>query len=76
MDQPKNPDRHRYPVVVTRVEPELKAAAQRTFEDRGWTVSDFLAACLKLGVSNPDAMLRRLAQFRPPQRRGRPPGSG
>lgn len=76
MDQPRNPDRHKHPAVVARVDPELKATAQRVFEDRGWTVSDFLAACLRLGVANPDAMLLRLARFRQPARRGRPPAGG
>lgn len=74
--QPTNPDRHRYPIVASRPDPQTRQAITVALKARGWTLNDFLVACMRLGAANPDAMLRRLAQFRPPARRGRPPASG
>ena len=71
--QPKNPDRHKHPGVLARPDPKTREAIQKALTARGWTLNEFLIACMALGAANPDAMLRRLAQFRPPIRRGRPP---
>ncbi|MFE0530453.1 hypothetical protein ACFW0V_22945 [Micromonospora parva] len=40
---------------------------------RGWTMNDFLVACLVLLSKNPQALLHRLQEFRPPKKSGRPP---
>lgn len=73
--QPTNPDRHRKPGVLTRVDADRRDAAREVLEARGWTMSDFLAACIELVIANPDAMLNRLKQFRPEVRIGRPPAT-
>lgn len=72
MAQPKNPDRHRLPGVLARPDPETREAIRQALEARGWSLNEFLIACMKLGAANPDAMLQRLRQFRPDIRNGRP----
>lgn len=69
------PDRHERDKTTFRPPPEVKAAAQEVLNDRDdWTMNDFLVACLVLLAKNPQAMLDRLAEFRPPPKKGRPPG--
>jgi hypothetical protein len=66
-------DRHKLPAMLTRPDPELRARLTAKLADRGWTMSDFVIACMELGDRNTDAMLKRLAQFKPSRRMGRPP---
>jgi len=73
MAEPRNPDRHRFPGVLARPDPATRNAAREVLDARGWTLNEFLVACLRLVATNPDAMLRRLADFRPQAQRGRPP---
>lgn len=66
-------DRHERDKTTFRPPPEIKEAAQKILDERpGWTLNDFLTACLALLAKNPDAMLNRLSEFRPPRRVGRP----
>ena len=66
-------DRHEREKTTFRPPPEIKEAAQKILDERDdWTLNDFLTACLALLARNPEAMLNRLAAFRPPRRRGRP----
>lgn len=70
----KNPDRHDKPGVLARPTPEIRDAAKQVLADNDWTMNDFLVACMVLLTRNPGAMLDRLKEFRPPQRKpGRPP---
>jgi len=73
MESATNPDRHRNRPIMARPDPQLREHAQRLLAEHGWTTSDFMIAALMLLTRNPEAMLRRLADFRPPARRGRPP---
>lgn len=67
-------DRHERDKTTFRPPPEVKADAQKVLNEHGdWTMNDFLVACLVLLAKNPKAMLDRLAEFRPPPKRGRPP---
>lgn len=65
-------DRHQAPARTFRPPPEVYEAAQKVLAERGWTINDFVSASLSLVTQNTDAMLKRLSQFRPPERRGRP----
>jgi len=69
----KNPDRHENPGVLARPTPDIRDTAKRELSARGWTMNDFLVACLVLLSKNPQAMLDRLQEFRPPAKKGRPP---
>jgi hypothetical protein len=68
----KDPDRHKLPGVLARPEPKVAAAAREELRKAGWSMNDFLVACLALLTRNPAAMLGRLDEFRPTPRRGRP----
>lgn len=68
----KDPDRHENPGVLARPGKDLRDQAKHVLEARGWTMNDFLVASLVLLTKNPDAMLKRLAEFRPPRKFGRP----
>lgn len=75
----KDPDRHENPGVLARPSPELRDEVRELLKRKGWTMNHFLIACLVLLTKNPDAMLERLNEFRPPPpRKGRPkkPQSG
>ena len=74
MTEPKNPDRHATRSgVLGRPDPELRDKAQDILAAHGWTMNDFLVACLVLLTKNPDPMLKRLAGLRPePKKPGRP----
>ena len=65
-------DRHLGKRMTVRPPDDVKADAQEILNDHGWTMNDFLTACLALLTKNPKAFLARLADFRPPPRRGRP----
>lgn len=67
----KDPDRHTNPGVLARPDPELRDAAKQVLGERGWTMNDFLVACLVLLTKNPKAILDRLDEFKPPPK---PPG--
>lgn len=71
----KNPDRHDKPGVLARPTPEIRDAAKNALAEQPgeWTMNDFLVACMVLLTKNPKAMLERLAEFRPPPKKGRPP---
>lgn len=73
---PRNPDRHENPGVLARPAKTLKEQAKRVLAEQGWTMNEFLIACLAALVRNPQGMLRRLGAHRPPRRRGRPRRSG
>lgn len=71
-DTTKNRDRHQNPVMATRPDPELRAKTAATLADNDWTMNEFVAACMELVNRNPAAMLKRLAAFKPPRKKGRP----
>ncbi|MFI1194168.1 hypothetical protein ACH4T9_13035 [Micromonospora sp. NPDC020750] len=67
------PDRHQRDKTTFRPPDEVKTEAQRVLAGRDdWTLNDFLVACMVLLTRNPDAMLDRLKDFRPPPKKGRP----
>ena len=70
--QPANPDRHRDAAILVRPTVQLRDQARAILEANGWTMNDFLIACLVLLTKNPSAMLNRLKEFRPPEKKGRP----
>ena len=65
-------DAHQTPGMLVRPDPHRRKAGETELRERGWTMNDFVDACLALVAANPDAMLRRLSQFRKPRPRGRP----
>ncbi|MFJ8690205.1 hypothetical protein [Micromonospora wenchangensis] len=68
------PDRHQRDKTTFRPPPEVKTEAQNVLANRpDWSMNDFLVACLVLLTKDPDAMLDRLKEFRPPPKKGRPP---
>lgn len=69
----KDPDRHKNPGVLGRPTPELREQAQAALEVHGWSMNDFLVACLGLLAKDPRAILALLEPFKPPRKRGRPP---
>jgi hypothetical protein len=68
----KDPDRHENPGVLARPSKQLRDQARGILKANGWTMNDFLVACLVLLTRNPTAMLDRLKEFRPPAKKGRP----
>ena len=68
----KDPDRHENPGVLARPNKQLRDQARDILDARGWTMNEFLIACLVLLTKNPKAMLGRLDEFKPPYKRGRP----
>jgi hypothetical protein len=68
----RDPDRHENPGVLARPDLKLRDQAKAVLDANGWTMNDFLIACLVLLTKNPGAMLNRLAEFRPPRKVGRP----
>ncbi len=61
----------------TRVPPDIGDAASRQLEDRGWTVFEYLRACLNAAATNPDAAVAFLGPYRLPRKsRGRPRKAG
>ncbi|GAA4439106.1 hypothetical protein [Phytohabitans houttuyneae] len=72
-DERKSPDRHETRSgVLARPDPELRKEAQRTLAEHGWTMNQFLIACLALVVGNPAAMLKSLERFKPPVKKPGP----
>ncbi len=63
-----------------RVPAELKAAAQEKLkgqdDDEPWTLNDVVAASVAMFVKRPKTVLKMLAPFRPPRKRGRPRKDG
>lgn len=77
MAELKNPDRHRDPGVLARPSPELRDQAKEVLDSAGWTMNDFLIACLSALTRNPAEMLRSLSRYRLEAKpRGRPRGDG
>jgi len=66
------PDRHKVPGILVRPDPEVTRDGREKLDAAGWTMTEFVSACLVLVGRNPGAMLDRLAEYRPPRRRGRP----
>lgn len=72
-DEPRNPDRHETRSgVLARPDPELREEAQRMLAAHGWTMNQFLIACLALVTKNPKAMLGSLERFKPPAKKPGP----
>lgn len=67
-------DRHQHDKTTFRPPPEVKTEAQNALAKHPgeWTMNDFLVACLVLLAKDPGPMLERLAEFRPPPKKGRP----
>lgn len=66
-------DRHLGKRTTVRPSAETKTNALRVLKAHGWTLNDFVEACLLLVAGNPKDMLRSLERFRPPPKLGRPP---
>lgn len=75
-DEPKNPDQHETRSgVLARPDPELREATRALLAQHGWTMNDFLIACMVVLGENPKGMLERLAKVRPaPKKPGPKPG--
>lgn len=72
----KDPDRHENPGVLGRPARELRERAQEVLAAYGWSMNDFLVACLGLLTKRPKTFLRELEPFKPPRKRGRPRKAG
>lgn len=66
-------DRHRNKAMGIRPDDDLQERTKKTLEANDWTMIEFVSACMELVNQNPAAMLKRLASFKPPRVRGRPP---
>ncbi|MFG2046078.1 hypothetical protein ACGFIW_01440 [Micromonospora sp. NPDC048935] len=74
MTDPRPPgDRHRNKAMGIRPGDELQERTKKTLDANGWTMTEFVSACMELVNQNPAAMLKRLAAFKPTTARGRPP---
>lgn len=67
-------DQHQEKRTTVRFPPEEKAGAVKTLRAAGWGLNDYLIACIRLlaAYKDPKDFLSTLAQYRPPERRGRP----
>lgn len=65
-------DRHLGKRTTVRPPTEVKVAALGVLRDNGWSLNDFVQACLVLVTKNPKDMLPSLERFRPPPKKGRP----
>lgn len=73
----KNPDRHKTRSgVLARPNPELRQKSAEVLEAHDWTMNEFVVAALEILIRNPGPMLKRFEEFKPPRRKGRPPGGG
>lgn len=66
------PDPHKVPKSSLRPPAEAKKAGQDALRDTGWTLNDFITACLLMLAKRPKTFLKQLEPFKPPSRRGRP----
>lgn len=69
-DEPR--DYHRTKRATLRPPDDVKAEAQAVLAANGWTMNEFLVACLVLVAKDSAAMLKRLGEFRPTTKPGRP----
>lgn len=68
--------RHTDTSESTRVPPEVSTAAREELKARGWTVFEFLGACLATAARRPAELLALIEPNRPaPKPKGRPPRS-
>lgn len=67
------PDPHKQPSSTLRPPLEAKDGAKRALEDTGWSLNDFVTACMLMLAKRPKTFLRELEPFKPPRKRGRPP---
>jgi hypothetical protein len=73
----ERPDRHtQRHGVYARTGQTLRDTTQATLAERDWTLNEFIIAAMELVNRNPDAMLARLAKYRPTIPKGRPSTSG
>ncbi|GGM53748.1 hypothetical protein ACFFX1_54700 [Dactylosporangium sucinum] len=65
--------RHTDKTESTRVPPEVSDAARAELETRGWTVFEFLAACLTALTRQPSELMAVVERHKPePKPKGRP----
>lgn len=69
------PDPHKLPKASLRPTPEAKQAAKDALAGTDWTLNDFVTACMLMLAKRPKTLLRELEPFKPPRKRGRPPGA-
>lgn len=60
------------PGIIAELDPRTRVRVAALLHEAGWSACDFLVACMVLLTRNPDAMLDRLKEFRPPPKKGRP----
>lgn len=65
-------DRHLGKRTTVRPPTEVKRAALRVLHDNGWTLNDYVQACLVQVADNPEDTLRSLEPIRPQPKMGRP----
>ncbi|MFI6228661.1 GIY-YIG nuclease family protein [Micromonospora echinospora] len=73
---PCAPSRHRNKPLSIRPDRDLQERTKATLAAHDWSLTEFVTACMELVNRNPDAMLGRLNEFKPPRVRGRPPKQG
>ena len=65
-------DAHQTPGMLVRPDPSRRKPAEELLKARGWTMTEFVDACLAVLLENPDGMLRRMSKVRQSRPRGRP----
>ncbi len=65
-------DLHREPKAALRPPAEARKAAKAALEGKGWTLNQFVTACMLMLAKRPAMFLRELEPFKPEIKRGRP----
>lgn len=59
--------------VAVRTTPDIRDAANTALDHHGWTLAEYLIACLHAVADQPEQLLATLTPYRPPPKtRGRP----
>lgn len=64
--------KHHVPGMLVRPATDRRKAGEEILKKHGWTMTEFVDACLAVLAENPDGLLKRLAKVRQSRPRGRP----
>jgi|GEM_PF-4160000 len=64
---------HKHPKMSVRPPIEVREAAKAALDARGWTMQEFVTACLEIVGRDPGKLFPVIAAAKPEIKRGRPP---
>lgn len=64
---------HKHPKMSVRPPVDVRETAKASLDVHGWTMQEFITACLEIVGRDPDKLLPVIAAARPEIKRGRPP---